>query len=459
MATGKQRRTFISYSRVNEGFAIKLATELKLAGYRVWLDQLDIPTGARWDEEIEKALHECGIFLAILTPSFVASENAKDEIGYAIDHGKRILPVLLQECEIPLRIRRFQYIDFTKMNYGEGVKRAKEMLAKLVNEESVPRPANLPKDGATAINEDGLTRSGERPTQPSSSSVSQPASDQTSISPRISGKATKSTFQCMSIVFGIALFAVLILIAGLSLGSQALTFIRQPPTSTSTQEIKPTDTSKPTIEAATDTPIPSPDPSIFEEFDSNIGWEENWERSVKHGNERNIRFSIENGEADWLLNDRYLSVYYFYKQVFKYIDSGVQLDVELKNLRFLNTKIDDPEISSLSMICGYNAEGWYEVNFNGGRYKIVRRAGYQQTRNLPPDGGLRDWNYGDKVNKITLICKNEEISFSVNGGKPFIFRLAANDSKFGEGQIGIALTSDKDFPVSVQILSIRVSKP
>jgi hypothetical protein len=52
MATNSERRTFISYSRVNGTFAIKLATELKIAGYSVWLDQLDIPTGARWDDEI-----------------------------------------------------------------------------------------------------------------------------------------------------------------------------------------------------------------------------------------------------------------------------------------------------------------------------------------------------------------------------------------------------------------------
>jgi hypothetical protein len=101
MATESQRSTFISYSRINEVFALELAKELKSAGYLVWLDQLDIPTGARWDDEIEKALNECSIFLAILTPAFIESENAKDEIGYAIDHGKRILPVLLEECEIP----------------------------------------------------------------------------------------------------------------------------------------------------------------------------------------------------------------------------------------------------------------------------------------------------------------------------------------------------------------------
>ena len=39
----KQRRTFLSYSRVNKDFAIALAKELKSEGFDVWLDQLDIP--------------------------------------------------------------------------------------------------------------------------------------------------------------------------------------------------------------------------------------------------------------------------------------------------------------------------------------------------------------------------------------------------------------------------------
>jgi hypothetical protein len=89
MNTAKLRWTFISYSRKDKEFALKFARELKSAGYLVWLDQLDTPTGARWDDAVERALRECEIFLIILTTASISSENVKDEIGYAIDHGKR----------------------------------------------------------------------------------------------------------------------------------------------------------------------------------------------------------------------------------------------------------------------------------------------------------------------------------------------------------------------------------
>jgi hypothetical protein len=75
---------------------------------------VDIPTGSRWDDEVERALEACEIFMVILTPASSKSDNVKDEIGYAIDTGKRILPILLENAKVPLRLRRFQYVDFTK---------------------------------------------------------------------------------------------------------------------------------------------------------------------------------------------------------------------------------------------------------------------------------------------------------------------------------------------------------
>ncbi|MGA7192851.1 MAG: toll/interleukin-1 receptor domain-containing protein [Anaerolineales bacterium] len=138
MAIEKQRRAFISYSHVNRDFAIKLAKALRAAEYAVWFDQLDIPAGARWDDEVENALRDCSIFMVILTPASIASENVKDEIGYAIDHGKRILPVLLEDCDVPLRLRRFQYVDFTAKSFEQGLESAKELLGGLVDEASEP---------------------------------------------------------------------------------------------------------------------------------------------------------------------------------------------------------------------------------------------------------------------------------------------------------------------------------
>lgn len=141
----KQRRTFLSYSRANKDFAVRLARELKAEGFPVWLDQLDIPPGSRWDVEVEKALVDCDIFMVIITQASSASENVLDEIGYAIDTGKRMLPVLLEKTNVPLRLRRFQYVDFTDKNFEEGVQSAKDLLRGLIEQPTLPR-INPPDD-------------------------------------------------------------------------------------------------------------------------------------------------------------------------------------------------------------------------------------------------------------------------------------------------------------------------
>ena len=142
----KQRKTFLSYSRINKDFAIRLARELKSEGFDIWLDQLDIPAGSRWDREVERALKESEIFMIILTASSVESENVLDEIGYAIDNHKRFLPVLLEKCEVPLRLRRFQYVDFTDKSFDDGVQSAKDLLRNLIAQPTIPR-MNPPSGG------------------------------------------------------------------------------------------------------------------------------------------------------------------------------------------------------------------------------------------------------------------------------------------------------------------------
>ncbi len=125
--------TFISYSRINSDFALRLAKDLKAVGEDIWFDQLDIPTGARWDDEIEKALDKSEAFLIILSPESIKSQNVKDEVGYAIDAGKLILPVVIENCNVPFRLRRFQYVDFTNKPYENSLAEIKHLL---------PHPAN-----------------------------------------------------------------------------------------------------------------------------------------------------------------------------------------------------------------------------------------------------------------------------------------------------------------------------
>ncbi len=110
---------FVSYSRVDTEFVTRLIDDISKQGFDVWMDQQDIGAGQRWDSVIQDALENCGTFIIVLSPTSVASENVLDELSYAINEKKRIIPILLHECEIPYRIARVQFVDFTK-NYQTG---------------------------------------------------------------------------------------------------------------------------------------------------------------------------------------------------------------------------------------------------------------------------------------------------------------------------------------------------
>ncbi len=104
---------FFSYSRQDSDFVIHLAQSLREAGAKVWLDQLDIQPGSRWDKSIEQALFKSDTLLVILSRTSVESANVMDEVSFALEENKRVVPILLEECDIPFRLRRLQFADFT----------------------------------------------------------------------------------------------------------------------------------------------------------------------------------------------------------------------------------------------------------------------------------------------------------------------------------------------------------
>ena len=120
--------TFISYSHGDSTFAFRLAEDLRAAGVNVWIDNKDISSGKHWDLTIEKALVDCTSMLAILSPASVTSNNVLDEVSFALDHNKTVIPIIYKGCDVPYRLRRLQYLDFTQ-NYRSGFDELLEALA------------------------------------------------------------------------------------------------------------------------------------------------------------------------------------------------------------------------------------------------------------------------------------------------------------------------------------------
>jgi len=109
-----QQKIFISYSRVDgQQFAIELSARLRKAGADVWLDQVDIEPGKIWDFEIEKALQGAEAVIFIATEKSTSSNNVLNEVYYALEENKEVIPVIFHDCKMPFRLKRLQYINFT----------------------------------------------------------------------------------------------------------------------------------------------------------------------------------------------------------------------------------------------------------------------------------------------------------------------------------------------------------
>jgi peptidyl-prolyl cis-trans isomerase A (cyclophilin A) len=111
---------FFSYCREDSEFALRLAGDLKTAGASVWLDQLDITPGDRWDRAVENALTNCSRMLVILSPDSVSSTNVMDEVSFALEEQKIVIPVFHRDCTVPFRLRRVQHVDF-RQDYARGL--------------------------------------------------------------------------------------------------------------------------------------------------------------------------------------------------------------------------------------------------------------------------------------------------------------------------------------------------
>lgn len=154
---------FVSYSREDSNFALQLAKDLKTEGLVVWIDQQSIEPGQDWDNAIEEALIRCTHMVLVLSPSSVNSRNVRNEIAFALDEQKTILPTLHKDCVVPLQLRRVQYIDF-RTEYALGLTRLTKALGTAGPVPQVTSAVTQPPHSARLAEPKVETASREKPT-------------------------------------------------------------------------------------------------------------------------------------------------------------------------------------------------------------------------------------------------------------------------------------------------------
>jgi hypothetical protein len=121
MSPAKRQRfrydVFISYSHRNKDWVRGwLLPQLKNAGLTVCIDHESFEPGAPSITEMERAVLQSRKTVPILTPEYLRSGWAEFEniLVQTLDPAarqRRLIPVLLMYCELPLRIGSLTYID------------------------------------------------------------------------------------------------------------------------------------------------------------------------------------------------------------------------------------------------------------------------------------------------------------------------------------------------------------
>jgi hypothetical protein len=84
---------FISYSRCDKEFALRLDDALKQRKFTTWFDENDVPPAGKFWEDIYAGIEEAGAFLFILSPDSLKSEACGYELKYAEACGKKLIPL------------------------------------------------------------------------------------------------------------------------------------------------------------------------------------------------------------------------------------------------------------------------------------------------------------------------------------------------------------------------------
>lgn len=111
---------FISYAHDDGSIANKLANDLLDKNYPIWIDNLNLPGGTNWENDIMQAIDDCDHFLILWSANIEGSSYSQKEKDRALQANKTIIPVIISGDvrRIWNDIKPFQYIDLRDYRTG-----------------------------------------------------------------------------------------------------------------------------------------------------------------------------------------------------------------------------------------------------------------------------------------------------------------------------------------------------
>ena len=136
---------FISHSSKDNDLVRKLGTDLRSAGFNVWIDFEAIQDGERWLHSIEQGVSDCGAAVIVMSAGARESEWVEREALMLLDLRKPIFIAMIEKTPLPLHLITRQFTNFM-VDYDKGLKSLTKRLRDVLNnvpeavEEAISKP-------------------------------------------------------------------------------------------------------------------------------------------------------------------------------------------------------------------------------------------------------------------------------------------------------------------------------
>jgi CheY-like chemotaxis protein len=124
-------RVFLCHSHVDKPAVRELYYRLKRDLVEPWLDEKELIPGQDWELEIRKAVKASDIVAVCLSHQASRPGFLQKEIRYVLDAADEqpegaifVIPLLLEPCDVPTRLTRWQWIDFATQDGYEQLMRS-----------------------------------------------------------------------------------------------------------------------------------------------------------------------------------------------------------------------------------------------------------------------------------------------------------------------------------------------
>ncbi|MBL8079388.1 MAG: toll/interleukin-1 receptor domain-containing protein [Anaerolineales bacterium] len=128
MNTTRKLIPFLCHAKQDQNMVREFGNRLKIESWiDPWFDEEDLLPGQMWEESVIRAVSQSDAVIVFLSKGAVVHEGFfQKELNLALDTAKEkpegtifIIPIRLDECEVPLRLQPYQYVDY----FGDEAKR------------------------------------------------------------------------------------------------------------------------------------------------------------------------------------------------------------------------------------------------------------------------------------------------------------------------------------------------